>query len=314
MASGIEDYALIGDCHSAALIARDGSIDWLCLPRFDSGACFAALLGSPKHGRWLLAPVGPSQVTATRRAYRPGTLVLETEHETATGTVRLLDFMPPRSQAVDVVRIVEGVDGEVAMRLELVIRFDYGSVVPWVRRIDRGIRATAGPDTIRFTTDVELRGENFRTCADFSVRAGERVPFTLTWHPSHQRPPVRRDGLESLRETEHWWREWSDRCCYEGEWRDAVLRSLITLKALTYAPTGGICAAPTTSLPEQLGGVRNWAVDRAVRAVRNGGAVDGTGGGSPRGGASNAASSFVSRERRSQRSASPSASRRDEGR
>jgi GH15 family glucan-1,4-alpha-glucosidase len=184
--------------------------------------------------------------------------VLETEYETPGGAVRLIDFMPPRSKAVDVVRIVEGIDGDVSMAMELVIRFDYGSIVPWVRRIERGIRATAGPETIRLTTGVELRGENFRTCSDFTVRAGERVPFTLTWYPSHLRAPTRREELGSLRETKAWWREWSERCRYKGEWRDTVLRSLITLKALTYAPTGGICAAATTSLPEQLAGVRNW--------------------------------------------------------
>jgi GH15 family glucan-1,4-alpha-glucosidase len=258
MASRIEDYALIGDCHSAALVARNGSIDWLCVPRFDSGACFAGLLGSPQHGRWRLAPRDGASMAPRRRSYRPGTLVLETEYEAPHGTVRLIDFMPPRSSAVDVVRIVEGIDGEVPMAMELSIRFDYGSIVPWVRRIDRGIRATAGPETIRLTTEIELRGENFHTCADFMVRAGERIPFTLTWYPSHLRAPARRDALKSLHETDAWWQEWSGRCSYEGEWRDAVLRSLITLKALTYAPTGGICAAATTSLPEQLGGVRNW--------------------------------------------------------
>jgi GH15 family glucan-1,4-alpha-glucosidase len=258
MASRIEDYALIGDCHSAALVGRDGSIDWLCLPRFDSGACFAALLGSPRQGRWLLAPSHAPHFESARRVYRPGTLVLETRYQTPSGVARVIDFMPPRSEAIDVVRIVEGLDGTVPMTMELTIRFDYGSVVPWVRRIDRGIRATAGPETIRFTSDVELRGENFHTRADFSVRAGERIPFTLTWYSSHLAAPARRDALDGLRDTEAWWREWTGRCRYEGRWHDAVVRSLITLKALTYAPTGGICAAATTSLPEQLGGVRNW--------------------------------------------------------
>jgi GH15 family glucan-1,4-alpha-glucosidase len=197
MASRIEDYALIGDCHSAALVASNGSIDRLCVPRFDSGACFAALLGSPQHGRWQLAPRECASMAPRRRAYRPGSLVLGTEYEAPHGAVRLVDFMPPRSKGVDVVRIVEGIDGEVSMAMELTIRFDYGSIVPWVRRIDRGIRATAGPETIRLTTEIELRGENFHTCADFTVRAGERIPFTLTWYPSHLRAPARRGAEES---------------------------------------------------------------------------------------------------------------------
>lgn len=256
MPSLIEDYALIGDCETAALVARDGSIDWLCFPRFDSGACFAALLGTPENGRWLIAPaVGIRNI---RRHYREGTLILETSYETDSGSVTIIDFMPPRTKAPDVVRIVEGRRGQVPMHMELIIRFDYGWIVPWVRRMKRGIRATAGPDTLYCRTDVELRGENLHTVADFTVSEGQRVPFKLTWSSTHQPEPDERDAEESLRSTEAWWREWSKRCTYQGEWRDAVVRSLITLKALTYAPTGGIVAAPTASLPEQLGGVRNW--------------------------------------------------------
>lgn len=256
MPARIEEYALIGDCETAALVARDGSIDWLCFPRFDSGACFAALLGTPEHGRWLLAPAGP--IRTIRRRYRPGTLILETDYETDSGCVTLIDWMPLRTVVPDVMRIVEGRSGQVPMRMELVIRFDYGWIVPWVRHTARGIRAIAGPDTLYCRTDVELRGENLRTVADFTVSAGQRIPFTLTWSPTHRPEPEEREAEQSLRETEAWWREWSDRCTYQGEWRDAVLRSLITLKALTYAPTGGVVAAVTTSLPEQLGGVRNW--------------------------------------------------------
>jgi GH15 family glucan-1,4-alpha-glucosidase len=256
MPSRIEEYALIGDCETAALVARDGSMDWLCFPRFDSGACFAALLGTPEHGRWLLAPAGP--IRTIRRRYRPGTLILETDYETDSGCVTLIDWMPLRTVVPDVMRIVEGRSGQVPMRMELVIRFDYGWIVPWVRHTARGIRAIAGPDTLYCRTDVALRGENLRTVANFTVSAGQRIPFTLTWSPTHRPEPEEREAEQSLRETEAWWREWSDRCTYQGEWRDAVLRSLITLKALTYAPTGGVVAAVTTSLPEQLGGVRNW--------------------------------------------------------
>lgn len=258
MPSRIEDYALIGDCETAALVARDGSIDWLCFPRFDSGACFAALLGTPEHGRWLLAPVG--NIRNIRRRYREGTLILETEYETDDGVVTLIDWMPPRTAVPDVMRIVAGKRGQVPMRMELIIRFDYGSVVPWVRHMERGIRATAGPDTVYCRTDVELRGENLHTVADFTVSAGQRIPFELSWCATYQHQPVPegKDVAQNLKETEEWWREWSDRCTYQGEWRDAVLRSLIILKALTYAPTGGLVAAATTSLPEKLGGVRNW--------------------------------------------------------
>ena len=252
----IEDYAIIGDCQTAALVSRDGSIDWLCLPRFDSGACFAALLGTRDHGCWELGPVG--EVTARRRRYLPGTLVLETEHETADGAVTVLDFMPLRGSEPDIVRIVRGRRGRVAMRMEIAIRFDYGWIVPWVRREDHGIRAIAGPDVLHLKSDVPLRGENFHTIGEFEIERGEEVCFVLTWHPSHADPPEPVEPRSALAETQRWWEDWSGRCTYEGPWKDAVLRSLITLKALTYAPTGGIVAAATTSLPERLGGVRNW--------------------------------------------------------
>ncbi|MGH8569843.1 MAG: glycoside hydrolase family 15 protein, partial [Gammaproteobacteria bacterium] len=256
MPSRIEDYALIGDCLSSALVGRDGSIDWLCWPRFDSGACFAALLGEPKHGRWQIAPAG--EVRSVRRRYRDDTLILETDFEVDNGAVTLIDFMPPRGEAPDIVRIVEGRRGTVPMRLELIIRFDYGSIVPWVRHIEHGISATAGPDTLRLITPVELRGKDLTTVADFTVAEEQRIPFVLTWYPSHLREPEHVEAEPALEDTESWWREWSARSTYQGPWREAVLRSLITLKAMTYAPTGGIVAAPTTSLPEQLGGERNW--------------------------------------------------------
>jgi GH15 family glucan-1,4-alpha-glucosidase len=252
----IEDYALIGDCQTAALVGRNGSIDWLCVPRFDSGACFAALLGRPEHGRWLLAPA--EKVRRVRRRYRDDTLVLETEFETDSGAVVVVDCMPPRDRQPDLVRTVVGRRGRVPMRMELVIRFDYGAIVPWVRRTRDGMSAIAGPDSLRLRTPVELRGENFTTVADFSVAEGERVPFVLTWHPSHHAAPPAIDAGEAIERTEQWWRQWSGRCTYDGEWREAVKRSLMTLKALTYAPTGGMVAAVTTSLPERLGGVRNW--------------------------------------------------------
>ncbi|HEX5137883.1 MAG TPA: glycoside hydrolase family 15 protein [Planctomycetota bacterium] len=256
MTSRIEDYALLGDCETAALVSREGSIDWLCWPRFDSGACFAALLGTEDHGRWLLRPEG--EVRRVRRRYREGTLILETEFETDDGKVALIDFMPLRDETSDVMRIVESRGGKVPMRMELVIRFDYGSIVPWVRDAGDGVRAIAGPNALHLRTPVALRGEEFRTVASFEVAEGERVPFTLSWHASHKREPEERDAEEALEDTERWWREWSGRCAYEGPWKDAVVRSLVTLKALTYAPTGGLVAAPTTSLPESLGGVRNW--------------------------------------------------------
>ena len=256
MALPIEDYALLGDTQSAALVGRDGSIDWLCLPRFDSGAVFAALLGTEQHGRWLIAPA--AEVTAVRRRYRGESLVLETEFETAEGTVRLLDFMPPRGEAPDVVRIAEGVSGRVPMRMELRLRFDYGRVVPWVRRDDGAIVAVAGPDSCWLRTPVETHGEDLATVAEFLLEPGDRMPFVLTWRESHQPAPEPVHPDRALRETENYWRQWLEQCTYDGQWREPVVRSLITLKALTYAPTGGIVAAPTTSLPEQLGGVRNW--------------------------------------------------------
>ena len=253
----IEDYALIGDCETAALVNRTGSIDWLCFPSFDSPACFAALLGSPEHGRWLIAPVDP--ILSTRRWYRGATAVLETEFTTEGGTVTLIDFMPLRNGLPDLVRIVVGGRGRVRMRMDLAIRFDYGSVTPWVRRVDGGISAVAGPDSLRLRTPVALRGEEFRTTAEFTVAEGQRVPFDLTWFPSHAAAsPTPLDADAALAQTEAWWTEWAGRCSVDGPWREVVLRSLITLKALTYRPTGAIVAAPTTSLPEQFGGVRNW--------------------------------------------------------
>jgi GH15 family glucan-1,4-alpha-glucosidase len=252
----IEDYALIGDCHTAALVGRDGSIDWLCLPRFDSGACFAALLGGPEHGRWLIAPA--AQARAVRRKYRDGTLILETEFETNEGAVRIIDCMPVSNERWDVLRIVEGLSGRVAMRMELIIRFDYGFIVPWVRRSGDALLATAGPDTLELHTEVAVHGENMKTIAEFHMSKGERCHFSLNYRPSHEATQQAVDAEQTLAVTENNWRQWSERCTYQGRWRDAVVRSLITLKALTYEPTGGLVAAPTTSLPEQQGGVRNW--------------------------------------------------------
>ncbi len=256
MTARIEDYALIGDTHTAALVGRDGSIDWLCLPRFDGGACFAALLGTPDNGRWLLAPSGSPKTV--RRRYRDGTLVLETEFETDEGAVRVVDCMPIRDREPNVVRLVEGLRGRVQMRMELIVRFDFGSIVPWVRRADGGLTAIAGPDAVVLRTPLKTVGRNLTTVAEFSVGAGEQVPFTLTWYPSSQPLPESPEAATAIAETDAWWRAWSARCSFEGPHRDAVVRSLITLKALTYAPTGGIVAAPTTSLPERIGGVRNW--------------------------------------------------------
>jgi GH15 family glucan-1,4-alpha-glucosidase len=252
----IEDYGLIGDLQTAALVNKDGSIDWACFPRFDSGACFAALLGTSDHGRWIVGP--RSEAWEAGRRYRPHSLVLETDWETDTGAVRLIDFMPPRGKAPDIVRIVEGLRGEVEMSSELVVRFDYGTTVPWMRRIDDGRIAVAGPDALCFRTPVEHRGENMRTIGEFTVREGERVPFTLTWYPSNERPPDAINAEHALEETMQYWDEWADRCGYTGEWREEVLHSLVVLKSLTYAPTGGMVAAPTTSLPERIGGERNW--------------------------------------------------------
>jgi len=283
MPSKIEDYALIGDCETAALVARNGSIDWLCWPRFDSGACFAALLGTPDHGRWRIAPQGDAR--AVRRRYLPGTLVLETVFDTDTGSVSLTDLMPvrlpgtpsARDDTSDLVRIVRGLSGTVAMRMDLTLRFDYGASVPWVSRVsettgaatddgpcnpsdtsDCVLRAVVGPDMVTLRTPAPIRGENLSTVADFSVAQGDVMPFVLTHSPSHLPLPSSIDALEAQLDIEARWRAWSGRCQGAGEWTEAVERSLITLKALTYRRTGGVVAAPTTSLPEQLGGVRNW--------------------------------------------------------
>jgi GH15 family glucan-1,4-alpha-glucosidase len=256
MSEPIEAYALIGDGETAALVSRAGAIDWLCLPRFDSPACFAALLGGPEHGRWSLAP--RDAVRSVHRRYRDDTLVLETTFETDGGAVTVVDGMPQRDGPPVVVRRVVGRRGTVAMGMELVIRMDYGSVIPWVRRSARGIRAIAGPDALHLTTDVPVHGRGLTSVADFSVSAGESRSLTLAWHPSHLPPPPPVDPEAALAETEAWWRRWAGRCTYAGPDREAVLRSLITVKAMIYEPTGGIVAAPTTSLPERLGGVRNW--------------------------------------------------------
>src|SRR4051812_34361194 len=262
MAGRIEDYGLLGDLQTAALVGRDGSIDWLCLPRFDSPACFAALLGDESNGRWLLAP--SSGGPCTRRGYRGDSLVLESEWETPEGTVRVVDLMPPRGQAPDVVRIVEGVSGRVRMRTELLLRFDYGSVVPWVRTVDGELAGVAGPDAVWLSGPVQLkatnRGDGRDQCitGEFEVSAGEHVEFVLTYAASHEQRPPQAEAGQALEDTLRYWSEWIGRCDYEGRWPDAVRRSVVTLKALTYAPTGGILAAATTSLPEDLGGSRNW--------------------------------------------------------
>jgi len=256
MPSSIEDYALIGNTRAAGLVGRDGSIDWLCMPRFDSAACFAALLGDAGNGRWLLAP--RAAVKSVKRRYRPDTLVLETEFQTAEGTVRLIDCMPIWSGRSEVVRFVECVSGRVAMRMELVIRFGYGAVVPWARRIDGSMHFTAGPDSLRLRAGVEVTGKNMTTVADFTVAQGTRAAFVLTHYLSHEDPPVPIDPDAALEATERWWHDWCAQCTYKGDWADEVVASVIVLKALTYAPTGGIVAAATTSLPEFLGGARNW--------------------------------------------------------
>ncbi|HSK27289.1 MAG TPA: glycoside hydrolase family 15 protein [Jiangellales bacterium] len=256
MAGRIEDYGLVGDLHTAALVCRDGSVDWLCLPRFDSAACFAALLGSERNGSWRVAPIGSAG--ADRRRYRGDTLVLEHEWDTPDGTVRVVDLMPPSGGAHDLVRVVEGVRGRVPVRSELRLRFDYGRSVPWVHRLDGQVVGVAGPDAVALSSEVPTYGRNLTTFADFTVEEGQRVGFVLTWYPSHERPPPPVDPYDALERTERFWLDWVGRCSHAGRWRDAVVRSLITLKALTYAPTGGIVAAPTTSLPEGIGGVRNW--------------------------------------------------------
>ena len=256
MPSIIEDYALIGDTQTAALVGRDGAIDWACFPRFDSGACFAALLGDRDNGRWLIAPREAPR--ATRRRYRTDSLILETVMETSTGAVRLLDFMPIRDERPDIVRIIEGVEGTVDMHVDLVVRFDMGRVVPWARQREDALVMIAGPDALCLRGDVEVHGEELATVGDFTVRAGDRRSMVLTWFPSHLDLPAARDPSAALRETEEWWRDWSGRCKYDGPWPEAVMTSLRVLKALTYGPTGGIVAAPTTSLPEWPGGARNW--------------------------------------------------------
>jgi GH15 family glucan-1,4-alpha-glucosidase len=254
----LEDYALIGNCRTAALVSKDGSLDWLCLPRFDSGACFARLLGTDENGYWQIAPAVPAETI--RRRYLDGTMVLETEFAANGAVARIRDCVPfARGDGeIDVVRIVEGVKGSMPMESRFALRFDYGHVVPWVRRRDYGIHAIAGPDAVQVATPVELRGEGLATGATFAVGAGETVPFLLTWRPSHRPEHPPKDPLQLCAESVETWREWSARCRYEGPWSDAVKRSLMTLKALTYGPTGGIAAAATTSLPERLGGVRNW--------------------------------------------------------
>jgi GH15 family glucan-1,4-alpha-glucosidase len=252
----IEDYGLIGDTQTVALVGRDGSIDWLCFPRFDAGACFAALLGGPEHGRWLIGPERGGH--AIRRQYRSDSLVLEHEFQTADGVVRLVDAMPPREREPDLVRVVECLSGQVAMRMELIVRFDYGHIVPWVRTMDGALRAVGGPDALTLRSTAPTFGVGLTTQAEFTLRAGEHATFLLAWHPSHEPPPRSIDPMGAIEDTERWWREWCAHCTYEGPWRDAILRSMITLKALTFGPTGGIVAAATTSLPEKLGGVRNW--------------------------------------------------------
>jgi GH15 family glucan-1,4-alpha-glucosidase len=257
VSTALEDYALIGDCETAALVSRQGSIDWLCWPRFDSGACFAALLGGPEHGRWLIEPLNPR--ARRSRQYRGETLILETSIEDDDGAVTVVDFMPPRGRNSDIVRLVCGTRGRMRLRTELILRFDYGRSVPWVSRLGDGRwRAIAGPDMVVLRTPVQLRGKDLTTVAEFDVAAGDTIPFVLTHGFSHVAPPDDIDYDASLAATESFWTEWAERCTSRGEWRDPVVRSLITLKALTYAPTGGMVAAPTTSLPEQMGGTRNW--------------------------------------------------------
>src|ERR1700733_12446818 len=253
----IEDYGLIGDCETAALVGRDGSIDWLCLSGFDSEACFAALLGTPRNGRWLIAP--SEEVTQSSRRYWDNTLILETRFETAGGIVAVIDFMPPRGYASDIVRLVRGVRGRVKLRMELVIRFGFGADIPWVKRTEDGaLLAICGQDMTVLRTPVKTRGEDMTTVTEFQVGEGETIPFVLTYGPSHLEVPAPIDPAQALQDTMEFWTEWSGRCTYQGESRDLVMRSLITLKALTFAPTGGIVAAPTTSLPEKRGGARNW--------------------------------------------------------
>ncbi|KAA0931466.1 glycoside hydrolase family 15 protein [Streptomyces apricus] len=261
VAGRIEDYALIGDMQTAALVCRDGTVDWLCLPRFDSHAVFAGLLGTEEHGFWRLGPAHAADAeppTAARRRYRGDSLILESEWDTSRGTVRVTDFMPPRDGAPQLIRIVEGVSGRVPMRSALRMRFSYGRVVPWVHKHEGRTVAVAGPDSVWYDTECETYGKSLTTYSDFTVAPGDRIAFTISWEPSHKQPPPLPEPEQSLEATEEFWREWVAQCTYHGPYREAVVRSLITLKALTYAPTGGIVAAPTTSLPEEIGGVRNW--------------------------------------------------------
>jgi GH15 family glucan-1,4-alpha-glucosidase len=252
----IEDYGLVGDLSTAALVSRSGSIDWLCLPRFDSEACFAALLGGPEHGRWLIGP--RDEPRSIERRYRPETLILETTFATDGGAVRLIDFMPPRRERPVLARIVEGLEGRVEIETELALRFEYGSAVPWMRRMDGTWLAVVGPNAVRIESGIELRGEDFTSVGSTPVAAGERLSFALTWYPSHRDPPDPVDVEGELEKSEEFWREWSSRCVYDGEWDEPVRTSLRVLKGLIYEPTGGIVAAPTTSLPEHIGGPRNW--------------------------------------------------------
>jgi GH15 family glucan-1,4-alpha-glucosidase len=256
MSNPIEDYGLIGDCHTAALVSREGSIDWLCLPRFDAGACFAALMGGPEHGRWQIKPLAP--IRQIRRSYWKDTLLLDTEFDTDDGTVVLTDCMALRSETPRVIRRVRGKTGKVTITTELIIRFDYGTVVPWVRKSAGGLTAVAGPDLLFLQTEVPLKGRGLSTVGEFTLTAGEEVYFTLSWHPSHVESLPIVEVHRVLETTAERWIHWSARCNYKGPWREAVLRSLITLKALTYYPTGGVVASPTTSLPEKIGGPRNW--------------------------------------------------------
>jgi GH15 family glucan-1,4-alpha-glucosidase len=259
MSQPIESYALIGDMQTAALVSRTGSIDWACFPRFDSGACFAALLGDEDEGLWRIAPAGSKlEATCNSRAYRDDSMILETVWETKRGSVRVIDFMPPRGDAPDIVRIVEGVSGSVEIESLLRIRYDYGSITPWVRRSDGALSAVAGPDAMWLRSPVQHTGEDFAHRARFRVDAGDRVPFVLTWNPSHEPAPRQVDAERALSDTVKHWADWIAHCNYDGEWREAVVRSLLTLKTLTYRPTGGVVAAVTTSLPEALGGSRNW--------------------------------------------------------
>ncbi|WP_019061470.1 glycoside hydrolase family 15 protein [Streptomyces prunicolor] len=257
MAGRIEDYALIGDLQTGALVSRDGTVDWLCLPRFDSGAVFSALLGTEAHGFWRIGPAGPLPVPADRRAYRGESLILESEWDTPTGTLRVTDFMPPHVSTPRLIRLVEVVHGVVPVASTLLPRFGYGRVIPWVHKVDGRAVSEAGPDSVWLDSSLGTNAAD-PNCTEFTLTAGECVGFTLSWQPSHITPPPPADYGEALEATERFWSGWVSQCTYNGPYRDAVVRSLITLKALTFAPTGGIVAAPTTSLPEDIGGVRNW--------------------------------------------------------